>query len=39
MSERACGGRALYFTGKKKKREMEVSGSLTSVGTETSLRE
>lgn len=39
MSEHACGGGVLCFTGKKKKRGTEVSGSFTSMGTEASLRE
>lgn len=39
MSERVCGDRVLCLTGKKKKRRIKGSGSLTRVGRETSLRE
>lgn len=39
MSEHVCGDRVLCFTGKKKKRRIKGSGSLTRVGRETSLRE
>ena len=39
MSERACGSGVLCLTDKKKKREIEGSGSFTRVGRETFLRE